>query len=62
MIRRAKYPLGLRNYRNRALRDDINHIDHQIFPVIDLARPFLGPDWRPDWIDVDYWRRNQLAS
>ncbi|MFG1418417.1 AraC family transcriptional regulator ligand-binding domain-containing protein [Xanthobacter sp. V0B-10] len=40
--------------RIRALRGDIHHSDHQIFPMIDFARPFLGPDWWPDWIEVDY--------
>lgn len=40
--------------RTGALRGDIHHSDHQIFPMIDFARPFLGPAWRPDWIEVDY--------
>lgn len=42
--------------RIRTLRGDIHHSDHQIFPMVDFARSFLGADWRPDWIEVDYAR------
>lgn len=42
--------------RPRALGFDINHSDHQIFPMIDFARLFLGQNWQPDWIEVDYER------
>lgn len=33
-----------------------HHTDHIIGPVLQFARIYLGQDWRPDWIEVDYPR------
>ncbi len=48
--------------RLRALSADIHHSDHQIFPMIHFARLFLGPDWLPDWIEVDYEKDPEAAQ
>lgn len=36
--------------------DAIQYSDHIIFPMLGLARVYLGPAWRPDWIEVNYPR------
>ncbi|WP_068309949.1 helix-turn-helix domain-containing protein [Aliiruegeria sabulilitoris] len=28
--------------------------DHLLKPMLDFPRAFLGPDWEPDWIELDY--------
>ena len=30
------------------------HSDHCIWPMISLVRIFLGRDWMPEWIEIDY--------
>jgi AraC-like DNA-binding protein len=32
------------------------HADHILPPMIGFARQFLGPAWRPDWVEVSYER------
>ena len=31
-----------------------HHSDHVLFPMIQFVRGFLGPDWLPDWVEVEY--------
>lgn len=35
------------------------HSDHLLFPMIQLARAYLGPGWTPDWVEVDYQRDDE---
>lgn len=42
--------------RPEYLEGNISHSDHQIFPMIDFARVFLGHKWLPPWVSVDYPR------
>lgn len=32
------------------------HTDHIVPPMLGAVRTYLGPDWVPDWIDVNYAR------
>lgn len=34
----------------------IQHADHLIGPMLRFMRSFLGPDWSPEWVDVNYPR------
>jgi len=33
-----------------------HHTDHVMTPMLDLIRLYLGRNWRPEWIEVDYPR------
>jgi AraC-like DNA-binding protein len=34
----------------------IQHCDHLIGPMLRFVQSFLGVDWRPEWVEVDYPR------
>lgn len=37
----------------------IQHADHLIVPMIRFVQAYLGPDWQPEWVDVNYPRDTQ---
>lgn len=37
----------------------IHHADHLIGPMIRFVRAYLGPDWQPEWVEVNYPRDPQ---
>ena len=37
----------------------IQHADHLIGPMIRFVQAFQGPDWQPEWVDVNYPRDPQ---
>lgn len=37
------------------------YLDHLIFPMLTLAQVFLGKDWRPGWVEVNYQRDGDAA-
>ena len=42
--------------------DKTHHSDHLIPAMLTFFRLYLGPDWRPDWIEVDYARDCRAAQ
>lgn len=38
------------------------HSDHLIMPMVALVRSFLGPSWRPDWVELDYPKDRSAAE
>ena len=36
--------------------DNTQHADHLLAPMLDFARIYLGPNWQPDWVQVNYTR------
>lgn len=44
------------------LTQDMQYSDHQIFPMIDFARKFMGKTWLPEWVEVDYDRDIQFRD
>ncbi|MEW5423364.1 helix-turn-helix domain-containing protein [Amorphus sp. 3PC139-8] len=36
--------------------DNRAHTDHLIHPMLGAVRTYLGPDWMPEWIEVNYAR------
>lgn len=47
--------------RPRFIPLNIFHTDHLIFPMMDVVRDFLGPNWWPDWVEVDYMRDGEAG-
>lgn len=43
------------------LEGSMHYSDHQIMPMIDYARLFLGPCWWPEWVEVDYERDKEAG-
>ena len=47
-------------YRTPELGADFTqHSDHVLPPMIDYVRQYLGPDWRPDWVELNYPRDHE---
>ena len=42
--------------------DNRQHADHLLVPMLDFARLYLGPDWQPDWVQVNYARDADAAQ
>lgn len=43
----------------------MQHSDHVLPPMIDLVRSYLGQQWKPDWVELDYsegWASGKLAD
>ena len=48
LVRLAYYQLGLRQGEGR------HHVDHVLPSLIGFGRGFLGPGWKPFWVEVPY--------
>lgn len=51
-------PRRLFSYRPPTLPglDDRAHSDHTLPPILAFARAYLGSDWQPDWVELNYPR------
>ncbi|MBL4768898.1 MAG: AraC family transcriptional regulator ligand-binding domain-containing protein [Rhodobacteraceae bacterium] len=66
MILETSVPISFWRYvAPKELAGSIQHCDHLIVPMIHFVQSYLGPEWQPEWVDLNYPRddlSHQLES